>query len=150
VSDRSAGNGGITFLGGLLLLFVGLKLGGKIDWSWVWVMSPAWVPFVLVLVCLIGAVLVSLVGWILSAIDERRNRSKEEKCQEALRRAVEKELGEHPHDLMWVSPEEYERMKTEFKPTGEPWNPRDSMSMKRYTDEDLDKFFKNQKPKGKE
>lgn len=29
----------------LLLLFIGLKLSGEIDWSWVWVVSPVWIPF---------------------------------------------------------------------------------------------------------
>ena len=26
----------------LLLLFIGLKLAGYIDWSWWWVFAPAW------------------------------------------------------------------------------------------------------------
>lgn len=25
-----------------VLLFTGLKLGGKIDWSWIWVFAPWW------------------------------------------------------------------------------------------------------------
>lgn len=33
------------FLPLLTLLFVGLKLGGIIDWSWWWVLSPMWIPF---------------------------------------------------------------------------------------------------------
>ena len=28
----------------LLVLFVGLKLAGVIDWSWWWVMAPLWIP----------------------------------------------------------------------------------------------------------
>lgn len=28
----------------LLVLFVGLKLGGIIYWSWWWVLSPIWMP----------------------------------------------------------------------------------------------------------
>lgn len=34
----------------LLVLFIGLKLTGHIAWSWWWVMSPLWIPFVIVLV----------------------------------------------------------------------------------------------------
>jgi hypothetical protein len=34
----------------LLLLFIGLKLAGFIDWSWWWVLSPLWLGFVAVLV----------------------------------------------------------------------------------------------------
>ena len=28
----------------LLILFIGLKLGGIINWSWWWVLSPIWIP----------------------------------------------------------------------------------------------------------
>lgn len=28
----------------LLVLFIGLKLGGIINWSWWWVLSPIWIP----------------------------------------------------------------------------------------------------------
>jgi hypothetical protein len=33
----------------LLGLFIGLKIGGVIDWSWWWVFSPLWMPIVIVL-----------------------------------------------------------------------------------------------------
>lgn len=32
------------FLPLLTLLFIGLKLTGHIDWSWLWVLSPLWLP----------------------------------------------------------------------------------------------------------
>ena len=32
----------IGFFGLLGLLFIGLKLGAVIDWSWWWVLSPLW------------------------------------------------------------------------------------------------------------
>lgn len=35
------------FTSGLLLLFIGLKLGKVIEWSWIWVLAPIWVPLVL-------------------------------------------------------------------------------------------------------
>lgn len=35
---------GIGFLPLLAILFIGLKLGGVIAWSWWWVLSPLWVP----------------------------------------------------------------------------------------------------------
>lgn len=35
-------------LPGLLgLLFIGLKLGGVIDWSWLWVLAPFWIGLVI-------------------------------------------------------------------------------------------------------
>ena len=41
----------IGLLAGLLtVLFIGLKLTGYITWSWMWVLSPIWISFLLVLV----------------------------------------------------------------------------------------------------
>lgn len=31
----------------LLFVFVGLKLGGQLDWSWWWVLSPSWIGSIL-------------------------------------------------------------------------------------------------------
>jgi len=33
-----------SFMFFLGVLFVGLKLSGNIDWSWLWVMLPFWSP----------------------------------------------------------------------------------------------------------
>lgn len=41
--------GGIGFFGLLTILFIGLKLIGYINWSWVWVLSPVWLPLVIVI-----------------------------------------------------------------------------------------------------
>ena len=38
-------SGGIGFSGLLTVLFIGLKLGGVIDWRWIWVLSPLWIGF---------------------------------------------------------------------------------------------------------
>lgn len=40
---------GISFIGLLQIVFIVLKLIGKIDWSWWWVMAPTWGTFVLYL-----------------------------------------------------------------------------------------------------
>ncbi len=37
-------NRGVSFLGLLTLLFIGLKLSDHIDWSWWWVLSPLYIP----------------------------------------------------------------------------------------------------------
>ena len=47
--NSSTSSGGIGFAGLLAVLFIGLKLGGVIAWSWWWVLSPIWLPVVLVL-----------------------------------------------------------------------------------------------------
>lgn len=50
-----------TLLG---VLFVGLKLTGYINWPWVWVLSPFWIPIVILLgVLLVLAVAVSILNF---------------------------------------------------------------------------------------
>lgn len=49
----------IGFPGLLVLLFIGLKLGKVITWSWWWVLSPLWISCGIALVM----VLVALMGW---------------------------------------------------------------------------------------
>lgn len=34
---------GVGFTSLLTILFIGLKLGSVIDWSWWWVLSPLWI-----------------------------------------------------------------------------------------------------------
>ena len=38
-----------VFLPILAILFIGLKLTGYIEWSWLWVLSPLWLGFVVAL-----------------------------------------------------------------------------------------------------
>jgi hypothetical protein len=54
--STQASASGISFWSLLGLLFIGLKLGGIIEWSWLWVLSPFWIPFALafLIVALIG------------------------------------------------------------------------------------------------
>ena len=58
----SSVNVSFPFLSILTLIFITLKLLGKIDWDWVWVLSPLWIP--LAIVFLILVVVVSIVGII--------------------------------------------------------------------------------------
>ena len=37
---------------------VGLKLAGVVTWPWLWVLAPAWVAILAILVCLLAAGLV--------------------------------------------------------------------------------------------
>lgn len=67
-NKTQATRGGIGFCGALALLFIGLKLCDKIDWSWWWVTAPLWGPTVLVLaicvaICICGFI-VALIEWI--------------------------------------------------------------------------------------
>ena len=60
MSNETTSSGGIGFTGLLTILFVGLKLGGVISWSWFWVLSPLWISFGLV----IAILLIALIGYV--------------------------------------------------------------------------------------
>ena len=53
-------SGGMSLCSALTLLFVGLKLCDKINWSWWWVLAPLWIPFALafVLMGILGLIIV--------------------------------------------------------------------------------------------
>lgn len=46
----------------LTVLFVGLKLCHVIDWNWVWVVSPIWLPFVLII---FAWLIITFFAWLL-------------------------------------------------------------------------------------
>lgn len=56
----------VTFLSLLGLLFIGLKLGKVIDWSWWWVLAPFWIGPAIVLLALAAYVLILGVKAIFS------------------------------------------------------------------------------------
>jgi len=56
MSTTTETSSGIGFFGLLAVLFIGLKLTDYIDWSWLWVLAPIWMPFALVLTVLVLAV----------------------------------------------------------------------------------------------
>ena len=49
MADKSS-SGGVGITGLLGVLFIGLKLGNVIHWSWLWVLSPFWIPLAVVLI----------------------------------------------------------------------------------------------------
>lgn len=53
MSKYNKSTGGISFYSLLGLLFIGLKLGGVITWSWWWVLAPIWIPIALVIITLV-------------------------------------------------------------------------------------------------
>jgi len=62
---------GIGFLGLLTVLFIGLKLTGFITWSWLWVVSPLWIPLALIVGILVIAGLAVGVIHIVDAVDDK-------------------------------------------------------------------------------
>jgi len=61
-TSSSSGGGGIGFVGLLTILFIGLKLTGHIQWSWLWVLSPIWITLAIVVVLLLMAVAVAVIA----------------------------------------------------------------------------------------
>lgn len=47
------------FVGLLTIVFITLKLLGKITWSWLWVLSPIWITTIIVALLFVGSVAVA-------------------------------------------------------------------------------------------
>lgn len=45
----------------LTVLFVGLKLTNIITWSWIWVLSPLWIPICLSIIIMIVCLLLYII-----------------------------------------------------------------------------------------
>ena len=53
MSKNNNSSSGLGLSGVLLVVFIVLKLVGVIDWSWWWVLSPAWIGIILWLIAVI-------------------------------------------------------------------------------------------------
>jgi len=60
MSENNNSNG-IGFIGLLTIVFVTLKLLGKIDWSWAWVLSPVWISTIVIVLVFIFAFVILLL-----------------------------------------------------------------------------------------
>lgn len=67
MADTNSSSGGIGFVGLLALLFIALKLLDKIDWPWLWVLSPLWISIGLWAVVLLGI----LIFWLVEVLVRR-------------------------------------------------------------------------------
>ena len=66
MSERKtqSSSGGVGLFTILLVVFVVLKLTGHIDWAWVWVLSPFWIPVALLGTVAVGVLLIAgVVAW---------------------------------------------------------------------------------------
>ena len=66
MSNTTNNGGGIGFAGLLAIVFITLKLFNVIAWSWLWVLSPIWIPPVIVLAVLVIGLLIALICTFLS------------------------------------------------------------------------------------
>lgn len=60
--DKEVKTVGLGFVDALTLLFIALKLTGRIDWNWIWVLSPVWISISFLAVL---AVVILLIGRII-------------------------------------------------------------------------------------
>lgn len=51
--NNSSASGGIGFCGLLTIVFIVLKLLKVIDWSWGWILSPIWIPIIILILVII-------------------------------------------------------------------------------------------------
>lgn len=62
--QKESSSRGISFMGLLTVLFIGLKLSNIIDWGWGWVLAPIWVgPSILLIMGIIALIIVKIKKW---------------------------------------------------------------------------------------
>ena len=62
--QKETSNKGISFMGLLTVLFIGLKLSNIIDWGWGWVLAPIWVgPSILLIMVIIALIIAKIKKW---------------------------------------------------------------------------------------
>lgn len=74
VNVSSSSSSGIGFVGLLTIVFIVLKLLGKITWSWWWVLSPLWISTGLVILILLGVFLGVIISVNHEEKKEKRNK----------------------------------------------------------------------------
>lgn len=61
-SSNSSSSSGIGFNGLLTIVFIVLKLLGKITWSWWWVLSPLWISAGIWILMLVIMLIIALMN----------------------------------------------------------------------------------------
>jgi hypothetical protein len=72
-SNNSATSGGIGFLGLLAVAFIVLRLIGVIEWAWVWVLAPIWLPLGLFMVIIGGCYVFVIIAALIDYCRIRRS-----------------------------------------------------------------------------
>lgn len=60
MENKSTYTSGISTASLLGIVFVVLKLCGVINWSWLWVLAPFWIPFAIVIIILTIVAIISV------------------------------------------------------------------------------------------
>lgn len=98
MSDNRSSSGGVGFGLALFLLFLGLKLGHVITWSWWWVTSPLWLPVAVGL--LVG--FFSVVPAVVRDWREERRYEQEREERQRLTRSADRAIYDE-----WGKPREH-------------------------------------------
>lgn len=68
---------GIGFMGLLTILFIALKLIGIVNWSWLWVLAPLWIPIAIVLAFgVVFLLIAALIGLASSGSSSKRKKKR--------------------------------------------------------------------------
>ena len=66
----------IKILFAATIILVGLKLSDVIEWPWLAILSPIWLPLLTIVIILLGAMLLMCIGWLLFYFtDERKSKN---------------------------------------------------------------------------
>lgn len=71
-NNKSSGSSGGIFWTLLAVAFIVLKVTHLIDWPWVWVLAPIWIPVGIVLAAIVIVLIVVLTKEVLRALERRR------------------------------------------------------------------------------
>lgn len=71
-NNKSSGSSGGIFWTLLVVAFIVLKATHLIDWPWVWVLAPIWIPVGIVLAAIVIVLIVVLTKEALRALERRR------------------------------------------------------------------------------
>lgn len=75
-SNSSVSGSGLSLASVLGIVFIVLKLVGVINWSWLWVLAPFWIPLVLFASIFLIAAIVILFNVTIKGIKKRSKMKK--------------------------------------------------------------------------
>ncbi|SIS12053.1 hypothetical protein SAMN05445060_2797 [Williamsia sterculiae] len=71
MDNKSSSPSGTGIIGVVLIVFIILKLVGVITWPWIWVLSPIWISFLIVIAAFVLFALIVLIVAIVRTLRGR-------------------------------------------------------------------------------
>lgn len=99
--NNNGAAGGIGFCGLLAIAFIVLKLTGFIDWSWLWVLAPLWIPVAIFFAVALVILIVVLVKEAIKQAEEKQRQQAHSLGidEQARRYGLERQPGETDLEL---------------------------------------------------